>query len=172
MEKAKKRIVIDTNVIFSSLLKSEGVTRLVLTLIKQREDVEIFVPKSIYKEIQKYRFEIARRAKISTRLLDLFIKTIFDKITVVDVEESFLKRAKNYVRDKSDIPFVAVCLKTKSNFLLTFNTKDFKIDKLKRVGIQVLTPVEFLSYLGVVIGEISSQLRRKKNNPLQIHLST
>jgi len=156
-----EKVVIDTNVIISSLLKKEGITRLALSLIKQKKGLEILIPKELYEEIEKHRFEIARRAKISTKILSFFIATILKDIKKIDVKNSYIKKALKYVKDEKDAPFVAACLKTGANFILTFNRKDFEVNKLEKIGIKVMLPVEFLEYMGIDIGEIRTEFKKK-----------
>ena len=51
-------------------------------------------------------------------------------------------------RDPNDAHIIAGAVKAKAQFLLTYNLKDYKIDKIKKdFGIIVTTPAKFLQYL-------------------------
>ncbi|MBI2330032.1 hypothetical protein HYU94_01460 [Candidatus Daviesbacteria bacterium] len=63
-------------------------------------------------------------------------------------KEEILNQYGNYSYDIEDIHIVAGAVKAKSKFLVTFNIKDYKIDKIYQAfGIRVIVPGELLQYL-------------------------
>ncbi len=160
MEKNEKiKIVVDTNVIFSALVKTEGITRLAISLLKQIKNIEIIAPREIINEIKIHRFEIARKAGINQKIFGYFLDAILKGIKIVETKET-IEESLEYVKDEKDAPFVAACLKTKASFLMTYNKKDFRVKRLKKIGIDVLTPLEILKKLGIDIAE-RTEIKRK-----------
>ena len=124
---------LDSDVIISSLLSSTGAAHLLInknSLIK-------FISNVSAKEIQI----VAKRLKIKTAVVDQLIR----RLKIVRLNQDF---GKNYVTDFYDSNIVSGAVTAKTKFLLTYNLKHFKIDKIKRdYGILVYRPAQFLQYL-------------------------
>ena len=92
--------------------------------------------------------DVTKKLKIETSRLVSFVKKRFNQ---VNLEEDFkeLKRQFNdYTNDPEDIHVVAGAALAGVDFLLTYNMKDYKIDKIKKdLNILTLTPGNFLQYL-------------------------
>jgi len=160
MEEAKKRIVVDTNIIFSSLIKEKGFTRGILVILKNQPDVELFAPKQLIDEVNKHKYEISRRVKLPVNIFDQFLQKTLSGINFVDIDVPLLKEAENYVNQEEDAPFVAACFRTGSNILLTYNIKDYKKEELAKKNIEVLKPGELLEKVGIEI-KAGSKIKRK-----------
>jgi len=116
---------------------------LAISLLKQIKNIEIIAPREIINEIKIHRFEIARKAGINQKIFGYFLDAILKGIKIVETKET-IEESLEYVKDEKDAPFVAACLKTKASFLMTYNKKDFRVKRLKKIGIDVLTPPEIL----------------------------
>ena len=119
------KLVIDTNIIISALIK-EGITRRIIL----SPFIEFITPEYSFKEISKYENIIFKKAKLSHDDFRLIINIIFEKIQIIPKKEyeDKIKVAKNMIRDVNDIPFIALYLASKSDGIWT-NDKDFKTRK-------------------------------------------
>jgi len=127
------RVFLDSDVIISSLLSSTGAARFLVnknSLIK-------FISNFSVKEIHI----VAKRLNIKTAAVDQLIRCL----KIVHLKQDF---GKNYVTDRHDSHIVSGVVTAKTKFLLTYNLKHFKIDRIKRdYGILVYRPAQFLQYL-------------------------
>ncbi len=106
------KILIDTNRIISALIK-EGTTRSILF----DDFFEFVTPDNTIADIEKYKKEIQKKAKLTDDELELVIELIFEYITVIPESEytKYLKECKNDISDQGDIPHLAACLATKAD---------------------------------------------------------
>ena len=72
MEEAKSihTLILDTNVLISSFVRSEGITRASLTILLHDERYEIIAPADVVEELRAHAQEICRKAGITQRLLE------------------------------------------------------------------------------------------------------
>ena len=144
-------VVVDTNVIFAALVRSEGLNRYILTLYP--ELFPFFYPQVVREEIIDHIDEIAKKAEITPEEIEIAMEIIFEPMTPVSSSQlrHYKQEARKYVWDLADAPFVACALVLKKEYdgviLLTWNIKDYKARKLKNLGIQVITPSEFLKWI-------------------------
>ena len=132
---SKYYVVIDTNVIVSSLLKKDSIPRLALEFCMFCNDVTIILNNDIYGEYDS----VLRRKKFG-----------FDEYTVDNILKNILANSI-YIKsdefdlvfeDKSDVKFYELTLtgkKEKESFLLTGNKKHFPNEYF------VMNPREFLN---------------------------
>ena len=73
-------IVLDTNVIISSLLRN-GITRKILILAP----FEFYTPSFTRSEIEKHKEELIRKSKLDADAFQYIMETIFDKIQIVNL---------------------------------------------------------------------------------------
>lgn len=79
-----------------------------------------------------------------TTLIENNLKVTILLESLSEIKESF----KQYVLDENDAHILAGAKTAKADFLISYNVKDFKIDKIKKdLGILTLTPGNFLQYL-------------------------
>ena len=96
--------------------------------------------------------EIAKKAGITPEEIEIAMEIIFEPMTPVSSSQlrHYKQEARKYVRDHADAPFVACALALKNEYddviLLTWNIKDYKARDPKNLGIQVITPSEFLKW--------------------------
>ncbi|MGO9554452.1 MAG: putative toxin-antitoxin system toxin component, PIN family [Syntrophobacteraceae bacterium] len=133
------RVIIDTNVLVSALLKPDSVPELVLSLILEKEMV-LCLTKPIADEYA----EVLRREK--------FIRLDHDKVKAL---LSRLKSQAEWVEpkirlnvtkaDPEDNKFLECAEEAGADFLITGNIKHFPPGKFKRT--LIVDPAEFLSVL-------------------------
>lgn len=131
---------VDSDVMISSFISNKGAAYL---LINYEIPITLFVSNFSIKEIQN----VSKRLKIKTS----DITKIENNIKVINLGtslESTNKDYEQYVFDINDAHVVAGTHKAKCKFLTTYNSKDYKIQKIKNdFGITVLTPGTLLQYL-------------------------
>ena len=134
------RIFIDTDVVISSLLSKKGAANYLLHESKPRK----FISNISLVEIQK----VAKRLNIDRVEVDNLVES---KLQVVEIksELAFIKsKYGEFVADVDDTHIVAGANSSKSRYLISYNLRHFKIDKIKdQYGIILLTPALFLQYL-------------------------
>ena len=119
-------------------------------------------PDLAIREIKIHEEEIARRACMNPKLLRNALGELFRNIEIIK-EEDFkdsIAEVKDFVNDENDIPFAALALKYKPSFLITYNEKHYKMEKLKKEGVVVSGPIEALKEMGVDLVDV--KIRRKR----------
>jgi len=168
MEKNKrkyKNLILDTNVVFSSLVKSEGVTRAAIFLLFSDPKIRVYSPETIIKEIRKHYQTLGRKTGMSAKLISMAIEEIFKNVKVVK-EASFRKQIKEsleYVTDKTDAPFAGLALKLNPSIIVTYNKEDYKIYSLKKKNVEVATPLEALRLSGIKLLSVTTKSKNKGN---------
>jgi len=134
------RVFVDSDVVISSLISKSGAGYLLVN----NKNIELFVSNISLKELEV----VAGRLRIDERKLKNFIKDRFN-IVQLKVNISILKnKYKEYISDPNDAHIVAGAVKAKVRFLVSYNIRHFKIDKVKQdFNIIVLTPAYLLQYL-------------------------
>lgn len=134
------KIFVDSDVIISSLISQKGAAFLLLS--KKGQDFYI-------SNLSKRELAIvAERLNIEKTKLNFTIKNKLKIITIKDDLDSIKASFSQHTKDPNDTHVVAGSVKAKAQFLLTYNLKDYKIDKIKKdFGIIVITPAKFLQYL-------------------------
>ena len=161
--KDKVRIVIDTNVIISSLVSSEGITQAILSFLIGNRKVELLIPKNVYHEVKRYIGLISRKAKMEYRAVKALIDTLFRNMKTIDEEkysEKDVKFYKSLVKDESDIPLVIVAYTFRPSIILTYNKRDFHVTKLKELKIEVVEPKEIPNILNTYL-KFSREIKKK-----------
>ena len=129
------KIVLDTNVIVSGLLKSQGNPAEVLTLALAGA-VQVCYDKLIFAE---YAEVLARpRFKFDSKR----VSEVLAKLDVDGLAVHAGKRSDLNLPDPDDEPFLAVALASSADFLVTGNMSDYPPDKRK--GCAVVSPAVFM----------------------------
>ncbi len=102
--------VLDTNIIFSALLKNSAPRKIILSDI-----FDLYAPEFLFTEIKKYEEIILKKTGLSKTNFNLLLLLIQSHIAVIPFEEfsDFLKDAENIMVDIDikDSPFLALALK-------------------------------------------------------------
>lgn len=134
------RIFVDSDVIISSFISKSGAAHFLLHTTSH----QLFISSLSKKELNT----VIKRLNIESNMLKTLIKNNL-KVTILldslpEIKESF----KQYVLDENDAHILAGAKSAKADFLITYNIKDFKIDRIKKdLNILTLTPGHFLQYL-------------------------
>jgi len=137
------KLVIDTNVVISSLLKTESNPALIMSLIL-RGDCTLCVTEKIFVEYEEVsgrgKFKKLDQAGVGKFLSALRKRALWviPKVTIGDV-----------TKDPDDNAFLECALESKADFLITGNIHHFFEKKFNRTSI--LTPAEFVSYAVKII---------------------
>jgi len=136
----KIKVFVDSDVIISSQISNLGAAYFLLN----KTDLKLYMSNLSLIELM----DVTKKLKIETSRLVSFVKKRFNQ---VNLEEDFkeLKRQFNdYTNDPEDIHVVAGAALAGVDFLLTYNMKDYKIDKIKKdLNLICLAPAQLLQYL-------------------------
>jgi predicted nucleic acid-binding protein len=160
-----ENIIINSNILFSSLIKEEGFTRAVLLFLKDNKKLKFMIPQTVVNEFRFHVGEIARKSRLTMndviRSFEKLLENV-EKVNELKLKEE-IKDGLKYVKDENDAPFVAVALKYRPSYILTYNKKDYKTERLKKIGILVVTPREALDLVGIEKLEVESKEKQKRN---------
>ncbi len=117
------RLVIDTNVIFSALLK-DGKTREIL----MRDDIETYVPEFFFTELMNYEEMILKKSNMGKDEYRVLIELLFMDVNIISKEIFFdeLEKAKVIMEDidPDDSAFLALAMKMECD--LWSDDRDFE----------------------------------------------
>ena len=103
------RFVVDTNIIFSALIK-DSITRKILLSTK----FEFFTPEYIFVEIQNHSDEIIKRCDLDTEDFELMVDSLMTDVMVVSIDDfkKYIPKAYNIMKDidEDDTSFLALGL--------------------------------------------------------------
>lgn len=133
-------VFVDSDVVVSSLLSRSGAAFFCIN----NPALKPIISDVSYKELSM----VVERLGINQHALNDLVKRKFNVIRL----NTTLKRVKEqygrYVTDQNDAHIVAGAVKTKAGFLISYNLKHFKIDRIKSdFDLLLLTPARFLQYL-------------------------
>ena len=134
------RIFVDSDVIISSFLSHSGAAYFLLNT----SSIQLFISSLSKKELET----VVERLGIRSDMLTTLIKNNLEVIILSESLPKIKESLKQYVLDENDAHILAGARAAKAKFLITYNVKDFKIDKIKKdLSILILTPGNFLQYL-------------------------
>lgn len=129
---------VDTDVVVSSSLSENGAAHFLF--FSDPAITNFWISDYSQEEI----LEVGERLKISLPK----IKFLLAKLSKIKVSPKIFKEFADYVTDGEDAHIVSGAKSAKAKFLITYNSKHYKIDKIKQdFGIIVLTPAMFLQWL-------------------------
>ncbi|MEK7573888.1 MAG: PIN domain-containing protein [Patescibacteria group bacterium] len=134
------RIFVDSDVIISSLLSQSGAAYFLLNT----SSIQLFISSLSKKELKI----VVKRLDIRDDMLTALIENNLEVTILSESLPKIKKSFRQYVLDANDAHILAGAKAAKADFLITYNVKDFKIDKIKKdLDILTLTPGNFLQYL-------------------------
>ncbi len=134
------RIFVDSDVIISSFMSQSGAAYFLLNT----NSIRLFISSLSKKELEIVVIRLGIRNDMLTTLIKNNLEVVILLESLPKIKESF----KQYVLDENDAHILAGAKAAKADFLITYNVKDFKIDKIKKdLNILTLTPGNFLQYL-------------------------
>lgn len=134
------RIFIDSDVVISSLLSSSGAAYFLLN----QSQINPVISSISLTEIQI----VAKRMEIDVERLKKLVKNRFEVFPVKKDLKEIKKEYVRYVIDVNDVHIVAGAHCAKVKYLISYNLKHFRTDKIKNeLDLLLLTPALFLQYL-------------------------
>jgi putative PIN family toxin of toxin-antitoxin system len=135
MSLGKIRVFVDSDVVISALISKNGAAHL---LICETTGIVRVVSDLSITEIGV----VVKRMKLSEKDMEKLLER-FEVVAALGKS-----KCKEMVHDVNDAHVVAGAFAGKVDFLVTYNLKDYDIEKIKRGGnILVMTPGKFLQYL-------------------------
>jgi len=134
-------VIIDTNVILSALKSINGQSnRLLHKIGTGLFDFALSVPLVLeYESVLKGYLD---KADYSDEVIDDFL----DYLCRVGKHIELFYLWRPYLKDPYDDHVLEVAIQSNSEFIITYNKKDFK--EAESLGIKIVTPKEFLKYMG------------------------
>jgi len=136
------RIFLDSDTIISSVISDSGASYHVLQYIT-KHGAQGFYSNISEIEIMRVAEKLTLQKENVQRNLDILEMTRLPLLL-----QDYSQKYHKYVNDSFDGHIVAAAVHSKVRFLLTYNSKDYNREKIKRdFDIIVLTPGVFLQYL-------------------------
>lgn len=139
----KLQIVIDTNVVVSAFRSQRGASyKLMMEIGSGKFDVNISVPLVLEYE------DASKRLIGKTKLKKRDIDDVIDYICTEAKQWKIFYLWRPYLKDPKDDMVLELAVTSKSDFIVTYNTRDFQ--DIRTFGLRVLTPKEILKLIGVI----------------------
>lgn len=137
------QVVIDTNVFVSALRNDTGASFFLLTLVGKNEfEINLSVPLLLEYEA------VARRHLKQTNLNVTDLSNILDYICAASNHHKINYLWRPFLKYPKDDFVLELAVKSESQYIITFNKKDFKNISMFRVT--AVTPWEFLTARGLL----------------------
>lgn len=141
MKTKKYRVVIDTNVFITSLKSRRGAS-FKLLFDTDRDRFTQIISATLMFEYDS----VAKRKEMNLTITHKDIDIIIDKICQLCEHSKVFFLWRPFLKDPRDDLILELAIESNSNYIVTFNTKDFK--GIEEFGIQVITPIAFLEKIG------------------------
>ena len=133
-----RRIILDTNVLYSGLYSADGASYQILRAI-DRGQIRIALSPTLLFEYE----EILYRNQAALGLSCQQINTILDNLCAVGDHQPIYFLWRPFLPDPKDDHVLEVAIASRTRIIVTHNLKDFK-EIEKAFGIRPMTPKEFL----------------------------
>lgn len=131
---------VDSDVIISSLLSTKGASFFLLNQTKS----QFFISSLSVKELAV----VVKRLDIEKHKLDALVGKRLKTVVLKETKQKIEKKYQPYVFDQNDAHIIAGAVASQAKFLLSYNLRHFKKEKIKEdFKIILLTPASFLQYL-------------------------
>ncbi|MEO8149914.1 MAG: putative toxin-antitoxin system toxin component, PIN family [Bacteroidia bacterium] len=129
-----QRIVIDTNIVVSSLLSQKGIPAKIINDLVLFEKVIICVSKEVLDEYE----EVLSRDKFKAKIdFSVNAEILIDRIKQLS-EKHNPQLMFDLISDKDDNMFLDLAFQCKADFIITGNTNDFTFSKFLKT--KIVTP--------------------------------
>lgn len=126
-----QKIILDTNVIISALISSNGLPGFIVSDLVLEKKVQVCISDEIINEY----FEVIKRPKFSNYKFFLINAELVINY-LVEFSTKFSPPHKvHLIKDESDNKFLELALESKADILITGNTNDFKLDTIGKTSI-------------------------------------
>lgn len=134
----KIRVYLNTDTIIAAIIQPHGSTA---NLLKNSQIIK-YLSDTSRSEIT----EVVHRKELSTTSSAQIIK----QCQPVNTQKFKISKIADYVSDPGDQHILSSAVQSKSQFLLTYNLKHYKVDRIyKELGIIVLIPAKLLQYMNM-----------------------
>lgn len=134
------RVFLDSDVVISSLLSDSGAANILVN----SKSPDFYISNISEKEIKT----VTKRLSIQESKMMNLIKNNLKTVKVEEDLKSIKQKFGGYTTDPDDAHIVAGAASAKVRFLISYNVKDFKAEKIKRsFDIILMKPATFLQYL-------------------------
>lgn len=134
------KVFVDSDVIISSLISKSGAANIIIN----NAPINLLISNFSHEELNR----TVKRLGIGKDKLEKVLK---EKLKIVQIrinKEDIINKFGNYTYDFEDAHIVAGAKEARAKFLVTFNVKDYKLEKIyDELGIRILMPGELLEYL-------------------------
>jgi len=137
----KYKIVIDTNVIVSSLRSKSGYSYKLLSVIDD-ERIKVFISVPVILEYE----DAIKREKSEIKFKKAEIDDFLDFICLIGEQRKIHYLWRPYLKDRKDDMFLELAVESESDFIITFNKRDF--EGTENFKIKTITPKEFFKVIG------------------------
>lgn len=133
-------VFVDSDVVVSSLLSQSGAAYALLHTC----EITPIISSLSQKELEI----VIERLEIPKNQLETLLKQNIEVINSKQTPDEMKTKYEKFVTDKYDAHIVAGAKSANVTFLITYNLKHYKIDKIKsELNIIVMKPAVFLQYL-------------------------
>jgi len=136
-------VVIDTNVLISALKSKQAASHRLLLLLADNA----FVPNISVPLFVEYE-SVAKRTGLLSELDVSDINAILDYILIKSNIRKIFYLWRPFLKDQKDDLVLEVAVESQSEYIITFNTRDFS--GCEKFGINIVTPYEFLKIRGLL----------------------
>lgn len=134
------RVFVDSDVVISSLISQKGAAYILMHDIR----INRFISDISFSELKR----VTDVLQLSQNAMEKCVKTQCKIVIIADKKSTMLKRFAIYTSDTKDEHIVLGAKQANAKFLVTYNTKHFRTDKIREdLGIIVLTHAFLLQYL-------------------------
>lgn len=137
------QVVIDTNVLVAAQLSKRGASSKLISLIGL-DDFQINLSTALVLEYE----DVLSRFKSDINLTSEDIADLIDALCALGNLHDIHFLWRPYLRDPKDEFVLELAVAANCEFIISFNKKDFR--GTEKFGIEVVTPAEFLKYIGVI----------------------
>jgi len=134
------KIVIDTNVLVSALIKPDSTPELIVLMILNNQ-VTMYISNEVFQEYK----QVLNRGKFEKYLNSKKIKSFLSRIKRCAIKIRPKVTVDIIKDDPADNKFLECALEAEADFLITGNIKHFPPKKFHKT--QIVTPSEFLSMI-------------------------
>ena len=135
------KLIIDTNILISSLLKDSTVREILLN-----ESINFYLPEIVLSEVNKYLPYIIQKSELNEKEIKKLLNTLLENLILVPIDE-YEKKMDEGMKiigkiDEKDTQFIALALSIENDGIWS-NDKHFE----KQEKIRVFKTMDILNFL-------------------------
>ena len=136
-------VVIDTNVLISAMRSKQGASHTLLLLLAD----DTFTPNVSVPLFVEYE-SVAKRTGLVSGLNSNDINSILDYFLSKSNIRKIFYLWRPFLKDQKDDLVLEVAVESQSEYIITFNTRDFS--GCEKFGVKIVTPYEFMKVRGLL----------------------